>query len=746
MASTNQRPKFFQGQYLGADDLTDLSDYFYQRSSRHNLGLHSWGIATGLELVEQDAIGGGIDVFVQPGYAIDGYGRPVVVTEPQKLSGDLLVQSDTGLVPIWIRYSEFESDGVRTGFKVCECDEEFERINESFILEAGIRETIFQRQSGVILSGATVQDPREVLRHYHADADLICDGSVPFQQLPESGEDVFWLIPLGYVNWQAGAPGSFVARSDEQQRMSRSLRRQIGVITEDIHASNGVIRLKHRGSPTDGSLDNDVICQQHQIIEDDFDLTQGPLEFEDLVWVEGNLRIEGNARLFGSKLEFRDDLGEENDVPLYLMRSDKEGWSADSQDLWLFLGTEDKSMGNNRLIIGTENPDGSLQNKVIVTDQGKVAIGDLNPADYFQGADDVVIGEGADLGLTIASTNTGNIRFASGTGDEAEKKGQISYDHNDDSMSFGTEAEERVWITATGRVGVGTEDPKAGVHIVTGSAANLADSSGQLVINEIDDINLVMDGNEIQARNAGSTSTLYLQARGGKLVYNHHSGALQKVTFTEQGRIGIGVSNPKVPLHIVNGTDVTISDDSGFLLLGQTSGLNMAMDDNEIQARSNGAVSTLMLQRVGGDVRLGASNYVKDNGRVGIGFSNPAEKLAVRGNIKLGGNGELFAPGGVENLRIITGRIAAGDGATDFGSGFSSSRTSEGKYRITFDVAFPQAPAITVTPINSSADDNLPTIDSLSSNSFRVHFKDTTPSSEGDFQDTQFSFIAIGAR
>jgi len=48
----DQRPTFFQGQYLGPDDLTAAVDYGRIQLARHSLGAHTWGIAIGLQLIE----------------------------------------------------------------------------------------------------------------------------------------------------------------------------------------------------------------------------------------------------------------------------------------------------------------------------------------------------------------------------------------------------------------------------------------------------------------------------------------------------------------------------------------------------------------------------------------------------------------------------------------------------------------------------------------------------------------------
>src|SRR6266496_455469 len=83
--SQTERPKFYEEQYLGAEDLTAAVDYARIQQARHALGAHTWGIAIGLQLKETPQTGGAVSVHVLPGYAWDGYGRPIVVLSLYKI-------------------------------------------------------------------------------------------------------------------------------------------------------------------------------------------------------------------------------------------------------------------------------------------------------------------------------------------------------------------------------------------------------------------------------------------------------------------------------------------------------------------------------------------------------------------------------------------------------------------------------------------------------------------------------------
>jgi len=56
---------------------------------------------------------------------------------------------------------------------------------------------------------------------------------------------------------------------------------------------------------------------------------------------------------------------------------------------------------------------------------------------------------------------------------------------------------------------------------------------------------------------------------------------------------------------IEKGTDLNLSDDSGYLRLGPTTSINLVMDQNEIQSRNNGSGSSLFINNEGGNVTVG---------------------------------------------------------------------------------------------------------------------------------------------
>jgi hypothetical protein len=77
-----QRPAFFDGQRLTADDLDTVQTFHRELRWLHNRSLHNWGIAFGYTVT---GVRKQRTVQVQPGYALDCKGRELVLTTAMTL-------------------------------------------------------------------------------------------------------------------------------------------------------------------------------------------------------------------------------------------------------------------------------------------------------------------------------------------------------------------------------------------------------------------------------------------------------------------------------------------------------------------------------------------------------------------------------------------------------------------------------------------------------------------------------------
>src|SRR6266849_443474 len=138
----NERPQYYEGQYLGAEDLAATVRYARVAQARHALGAHTWGIALGLELVERPLPGGDVEMVLTPGYGWDGIGRPIVALAPAKVSLTLFenFQDDTDAagvpVEIWLSYHELPTQSPAQGFAACREGQVYARVIESYTIEA----------------------------------------------------------------------------------------------------------------------------------------------------------------------------------------------------------------------------------------------------------------------------------------------------------------------------------------------------------------------------------------------------------------------------------------------------------------------------------------------------------------------------------------------------------------------------------------------------------------------------------
>jgi hypothetical protein len=96
------RVRYYDQQILRAGDFVDEQAYHLAQRRRHNIAGHSWGIVYGLELT-RNAHG---DLAIQPGMAIDGYGRELVLDYVQAIP--LSIFSDKGgeILDVFAEYAQ----------------------------------------------------------------------------------------------------------------------------------------------------------------------------------------------------------------------------------------------------------------------------------------------------------------------------------------------------------------------------------------------------------------------------------------------------------------------------------------------------------------------------------------------------------------------------------------------------------------------------------------------------------------
>ncbi len=224
--------------------------------------------------------------------------------------------------------------------------------------------------------------------------------------------------------------------------------------------------------------------------------------------------------------------------------------------------------------------------------------------------------------------------------------------------SFWENGSSTVYLNSTG-LGIENTLPLTKLHILGSQDAGFGvNQNGLVMLGSAVGTNLILDANEILARNAGRKADLYLQNDSGNVILCNNNEGIVNVGSS----IGIGTINPATKLHVLGGLDASLTN-HGYMVLGNTASANLVIDNNEIMARSNGATAKLFLQADGGETEIG-------NGM---------------GTYRFTEQGKLQQPSvtGTSNLLPVAYGKVSNTGVKQSGTFFLSSRESEGTYRIT---------------------------------------------------------------
>jgi hypothetical protein len=218
-----QRPRFYEGQVLEAGDLTAGLEYARSQEARHDRLVHEWGIADGLALVATPH-GSYVDVVLQPGLALDGTGREVLVTEAVRLDEKLFVRTNVAvgdpdaLYPVMIAGSDAPAlpPPVSHSCAVAQAS----RTVESYKLAFGA-------------PGDELAIARQVAPKLDQGA-----GGAPDQPR--------WWILVGFVKWDP-AQARFTAAVEGSDAASR---RYVGIRADEVTGQGGTLVLRTRTAGT----------------------------------------------------------------------------------------------------------------------------------------------------------------------------------------------------------------------------------------------------------------------------------------------------------------------------------------------------------------------------------------------------------------------------------------------------------------------------------------------------------------
>lgn len=340
MSEEIERLNYYQLQFLGAEDFKAEQVYHRDMRRRHNLGQHTWGIVTGLELKEEARAGGGFDMYVWPGLAVDGFGREIVAGSKYKLDASdfrFVKGKKASIHTVHIAFLEEQATPPAFGYGSCDADGQNDRVRELFRI--------------VIDADQPTHAPIRIDGSDANEKALPQDLSIPYQELPDSGS-TRWLIPLGKVQWDP-VNQVFVIDSDSKD-LKKQDRVYAGVVAEDVIAPAGELVFRPREVP------EDVDAADFAKVEGRLEV-EGELHADRKVVVDGNVEAKNDVVLWGGKLSFatakdanHDGNADDDGAPLTMERFGK-------YDLRIRIG----SGKTNRLTISTEPPVSQLADYIL---------------------------------------------------------------------------------------------------------------------------------------------------------------------------------------------------------------------------------------------------------------------------------------------------------------------------------------------------------------------------------------------
>jgi hypothetical protein len=219
-------------------------------------------------------------------------------------------------------------------------------------------------------------------------------------------------------------------------------------------------------------------------------------------------------------------------------------------------------------------------------------------------------------GLLVFDNNTGSFWFKSNTNwVELLDSSNNNWKQNGENSFVGNNA----------KVGIRTNSPQKPLDVRThDSIAGHGIRIHNLSATEGSKSSLLLSSNTSGSSNGGFAAVSAVQGGGAQsqhLVFstaaNLFAPSIERMRIDSAGNVniiasaniggsfGVGLTNPDVKLHVINGTDVGNAS-GGFIQLGPTAASNIAIDNNEIMARTNGLAAKLTVQANGGEFQTGA--------------------------------------------------------------------------------------------------------------------------------------------
>ena len=336
--NTIARVHYFEGQFLRTQDFVDEQAYHVAMRRRHNIAHHTWGIVSGLEIVLEEG-----NFFLQPGMAVDGYGRELIVADKKAISSSAFgdssssVFSDKGSneLDVWLTYGLTTSDEATAGFAGCGNGN---KNSASFYRSQETVQILLSKPNGT-----DRRAPKEVSAP---------DRNFSPSRTPPDNPEISWPVFLGQI---------ISDPANQQQPLAVKLddRPYVGLVGEEITSPSGGMRVEVgkietdpvTGAPvTDGKPRFGVFARNATADTPKW-LSRFEIAANGELAIKGNATVQGNLTIAGGAIEFEAGPARDKNVPSWGIYHIRENGVA-IEELRIEMPVN-ATPGNNRVVIGT---------------------------------------------------------------------------------------------------------------------------------------------------------------------------------------------------------------------------------------------------------------------------------------------------------------------------------------------------------------------------------------------------------
>jgi hypothetical protein len=368
------RVHYFERQFLRMQDFSDEQAYHLAMRRRHHIGQHSWGIVHGLTIVEEEG-----NLFVQPGLAIDGYGRELILPQKASISTGAFDKKDSDTLDVWLMYQRLGSDRAPQGYAGCVAKDEDtgdEDIEDETTEDETAETTVpFYRWQETALIRLDVPDPAFPNRRRPESVPI---GDLAFDptRTPPDDPQEDWPVFLGQVKRTRPDPEKPPAHS-----IDLADRPYAGLVGEAIVAPSGRA-LVQIGAEKAGDTRRFAVFVPAPTATDTQSQPRLEIDAQGEIDIRGKTTLHGDLELKGGAVEFGISQARSSTTPPWriyhhveTVPSQGNGDPQEPIEHQLRLEMGGGSGGHNQVVIGSWSEEkGTFQPCLTIDDNRRVIV------------------------------------------------------------------------------------------------------------------------------------------------------------------------------------------------------------------------------------------------------------------------------------------------------------------------------------------------------------------------------------